>query len=53
MNIGIVILDHIRKVMRSKWTDGHRIYFSVEENGAIVEMPSVDLVSVLSERRIG
>jgi hypothetical protein len=46
MNIGIVILDHIRKVMRSKWTDGHRIYFSVEENGAIVEMPSVDLVSV-------
>jgi hypothetical protein len=51
MNIGIVILDHIRKVMRSKWTDGHRIYFSVEENGAIVEMPSVDLVSVLVRKK--
>lgn len=46
MNNGIVLLDHVRKVMRGKWTDGHRIYFSVEENSAIVEMPSVDLKSV-------
>lgn len=45
------VINHIRKVMRGRWTDGHRVYFSVEANSAEIEMPSVDLKVFL--RRLG
>ena len=36
-------LDQARRLTREKWTDGHRVYWSMTEQDFILEMPSVDL----------
>ena len=41
--VHIAQLDTVRRVLRAKWTDGHRIYWSMTNEHLTFEMPSVDL----------
>lgn len=39
----LIGLDQALRLMRAKWTDGHRVYWSMTGQDFILEMPSVDL----------
>jgi hypothetical protein len=42
----IAELDSVRRIIRAKWTDGHRVYWSMTNEHLTLEMPSVDLKMV-------
>jgi len=42
-NAHLATLDTVRRVLRGKWTDGHRVYWSMTNTHLVLEMPSVDL----------
>ena len=42
-NAHIATLDTVRRILRDKWTDGHRVYWSMTNTHLVFEMPSVDL----------
>jgi hypothetical protein len=45
----ITMLWQLFRLVREKWTDGHRMHFSLSGSNARIEMPSVDLKVFISK----